>query len=63
MSNQFESQHDAKCVVCKQPMVTATGFVTESGPVCGPICAQYLIERDKSGLNEADDLNEVQMLL
>ncbi|AKR16090.1 hypothetical protein AVU18_gp140 [Citrobacter phage IME-CF2] len=44
-------------------MVTATGFVTESGPVCGPICAQYLIERDKSGLNEADDLNEVQMLL
>ncbi|MEG1904011.1 MAG: DUF2685 domain-containing protein [Bacteroidales bacterium] len=58
-----ELKEDCKCVVCKNPIPTATGFVTESGRVCGVICAQYLAERNKSGLNEADDLNEVQMLL
>lgn len=56
-------EKECKCVVCKRPVDPVLGLQTESGVVCSSVCQQYLNERNERGINESDDLNEVQMIL
>lgn len=59
-----ETEHNCKCVVCKTPMDSRnTSLSCKEGPVCSAVCVAYLKEREKKGLHESDDLNEVQLLM